>query len=54
LLVLFIHGEETVDHHQHLSACNVSLLRQSLLRFGFLDFLPQGMGVSWDTFHNRN
>ena len=49
LFVFFIHGEKAVDHHKHLSACNVSLLRHALFGLGLLDLLSQEMGTSWDT-----
>ena len=51
VLILLVHREESVHHHEDLPSCDTALLRLSLFRLGFLDFLSQEMGISWDALH---
>ena len=51
VLILLVHREESVHHHEDLPSCDIALLRLSLFRLGFLDILAEQVSITWDTLH---
>ena len=53
VLILGVHRKQSVDHVEHLSASDISLLCLALLILRFLGFLTEQVCITWDALHQR-